>query len=342
MNPGFVRREAALVFGTKEVGEIWNNGVALGVSGYSIPSARRNLSDFENLPIDTPSGGHVPLGQVASVVVNPTPSDITRVNGSNKIDVLANVSGGNLSSAISGVQNRLAQIKLPVGYHFELLGEGSERQVAQRHLLELGIGAAIVILLLLQAAFQSVRLATLMFLTLPVALVGGILAAWTLIGAIDLGALVGLFAVLGIAARNGILLISHFQHLEQREGVQFGPELVLRGASERLSPIMMTALATALALLPLVILGSRSGQEIENPMAIVILGGLISSLVMNLFVLPALYLRLARPGDRGGGPAGGTRVARRGGPEPEREGSRQRGEPLRPKVTAMREHPASA
>jgi CzcA family heavy metal efflux pump len=293
--PGAVRRQAATLLGTQELGEIWNGGVAIGVSGYSVPSARRNLTDLKNLPIDTPTGGHVRLEKVASLVVNSTPSDITRVDGSNKIDVNANVSGsGNLGSATAAVQARLAQVKLPRGYHIELLGEGAERQAAQHRLLLLGLGAAIAILFLLQAAFQSARLATMMFLTLPVALAGGILAAWLFVGSISLGALVGLFAVLGIAARNGILMISHLQHLEEREHEPFGPALVIRGAGERLTPILMTALATALALIPFVIFGNRPGEEIENPMAIVILGGLATSTVMNLFVLPSLYLRFGR------------------------------------------------
>jgi CzcA family heavy metal efflux pump len=295
LTPGAVRRQAAVLLGTVELGEIWSNGVAIGVSGYSVPSARRNLTDIANLPIDRPGGGHVPLGKVANLIVNSTPSDITRVDGSNKIDVNANVSGnGNLGSATAAVEARLAHVKLPQGYHVELLGQGAERQAAQHRLLLLGLGAALAILFLLQAAFQSVRLATLMFLTLPVALAGGILAAWAFVGNISLGALVGLFAVLGIAARNGILMISHLQHLEEREQEPFGPALVIRGASERLAPILMTALATALALLPFVVFGSRPGQEIENPMAIVILGGLATSTVMNLLVLPALYLRFGR------------------------------------------------
>ncbi len=329
LTPGDVRREAAIIFGSVELGEIWSGGVAVGVSGYSVPSARQNLSDVKQLLIDTPGGGHVPLGTVANLVVNSTPSDITRVNGTNKIDVTANVAGNNLGSATSAVEAKLAQVKLPLGYHVELLGEGAERQAAQRRLLEMGLGAAIVILFLLQAAFQSVRLAVVMFLTLPVALVGGILAAWIGVGDIDLGALVGFFAVLGIAARNGILMISHLQHLEREEGEKFGVELVMRGAGERLSPILMTALATALALAPFVIFGQRPGQEIENPMAIVILGGLATSTLMNLFVVPALYLRFGRP--RGSGADWRTELrfgpSQRGGPhrapqpqgEPERE-----------------------
>ncbi len=300
LTPGEVRRAAATYLGSQEVGEIANNGIAIGVTGYSTPDSRRNLTDVAALPIDTPGGGHVPLGRVAQLVVDQTPSDITRVDGTNKIDVTANVTGSNLGGVTDAVQGRLAALRLPLGYHIELLGEAAVRQAAQNRLLLLGLAAVGLILVLLQAAFASFRLALLMFVTLPVALVGAVLAAWIAVGTISLGALVGCFAVLGIAARNGILMISHLQHLERVEGVPFDRELVLRGAGERLSPILMTALATALALLPLVVFGSRPGQEIENPMAIVILGGLATSSLMNLFVIPALYLRFGSP-SRGGG-----------------------------------------
>jgi Cu/Ag efflux pump CusA len=130
-----------------------------------------------------------------------------------------------------------------------------------------------------------------LFFTLPMALVGGLLAAYAGVGQISLGALIGFYTVMGIAARNGIMMVTHFQHLERFEGETFGPALVLRGARERLSPILMTALATGLALLPLVISGDKPGQEIEHPMAIVILGGLVTSTLLNLFVVPVLYLR---------------------------------------------------
>jgi Cu/Ag efflux pump CusA len=150
------------------------------------------------------------------------------------------------------------------------------------------MAAAIVILLLLQAALRSFRLALLTFILLPTALVGGALAVWLTGGILSLGSLVGFLTVFGIAARNGILMISHFQRLE-KEGHDFGPELVLRGASERLAPIMMTATATALALVPLAWAGSIPGHEIEHPMAVVILGGLVTSTLLNLFLLPSLY-----------------------------------------------------
>ena len=339
LTPGAVRRDAAAIFGSQEVGDVVQDGRFFGVSIYSTPASRRSLSDVSNLLIDAPGGGHVALGQVAKLTVSSTPSDITRYNGSNDIDVLANVSGDDLGAVTSAVQARLAKIRLPAGYRFQLLGEAAERQAAQHRLVEMGIGAAIVILFLLQAAFASVRLATIMFLTLPVALVGGVLAAWGALSTISLGALIGFFAVLGIAARNGILMISHLEHLEREEGEPFGAGLVMRGASERLSPIMMTALATALALAPLVIFGDRPGQEIENPMAIVILGGLLTSTLMNLFVLPALYLRFGRPRTLRRDWRAELVIRRRARP---RAVQPEPSEPVRQPVTVIREEPSGA
>jgi len=152
-----------------------------------------------------------------------------------------------------------------------------------------------VILLLLQASFRSWRLAFLSLLTLPVALVGGVIAAYMTSGVLSLGSLVGFLTVMGIAARNGILLINHCQYLEMHEGEDFSRPLVMRGASERLSPILMTTLATGLALVPLVVMGDIPGHEIEHPMAVVILGGLATSTLLNLFIVPSLYLRFAKP-----------------------------------------------
>jgi Cu/Ag efflux pump CusA len=151
------------------------------------------------------------------------------------------------------------------------------------------------IFLILLASFGSVRLATLAFVTLPMALVGGVLAAYYIGGGIiSIGSLVGFFTVLGIVARNGIMMVSHYEHLERHEGMTFGPELVARGSRERLAPILMTALTTGLALVPLVLSGNLPGEEIEYPMSIVILGGLITTTLLNLFVLPSLYLRFGK------------------------------------------------
>ncbi|HEX3493478.1 MAG TPA: efflux RND transporter permease subunit [Streptosporangiaceae bacterium] len=294
LTPGDIRRAAAVMMASEPMSEISRDGALFLVSAWTTPATRSSLSSLRDLPVDTPSGGHVSLGTVASIQVKSTPSQILRENGERYAEVDADVSGRDLGAVTADVKAELARITMPAGYHYALLGEAVERAAAQRRLITYGLAAALAILILLQVAFGSWRLAALLFLTLPMALVGGVLAAWGGLGTITLGALVGFFTVLGIAARNGILLISHFRHLEQHEGEPFGPALVLRGATERLSPIMMTALATALALVPLVIYGNRPGQEIEFPMAIVILGGLLTSTLLNLFVLPALYLRFGR------------------------------------------------
>ena len=216
---------------------------------------------------------------------------------SRKIDVSANVKGRALGAVAKDVERAVRTVPFPMGYHAEVLGENVERQAAQQRLLIAGLVAVTVIFFLLYTSFENWRLALLTFSTLPWALVGGLLAAFFSNGHIlSLGSLVGLLTILGIATRNGIMLISHFQHLEKEEGVPFGPELVLRGARERIAPILMTALTTVLALVPLVIRGDIPGQEIEHPMAMVILGGLLTSTFLNLVVVPSLYLRFGKPG----------------------------------------------
>ena len=291
LKPGDVRRDAATLVAGEEVGDIFRAGKAYDVVVWSPERTRHSFSDIENLPIDLPSGGHIRLGEVATVALQPNPNAIDRQGDSRYLDVGAAVEGRDLGSVVNEIRQKLGSVPLARGYHVELLGEYSERQAAQGRLLESAIIAGLLILLLLQASFRNWRLAVLLFLTLPMALVGGVLAAWLAGGIISLGSLVGFFTVFGIAARNGILLINHCQHLEDQEGMAFGRELVLRGARERLAPILMTSLATGLALVPLVVLGTRPGHEIEHPLAVVILGGLFTSTLLSLFVLPSLYLR---------------------------------------------------
>lgn len=294
LKPGDVRRAASTLVAGEEVGDIFRAGKAYDVVVWSTPETRNNVSSIGNLLMDTPSGQRVRISDVAKVSVEPIPNLIERQGDSRRIDVAANVQGRDLGSAAQEVQEKIAHVDYARGYHAELLGEWAEHQAAQRRLLQSAGIAAIAIMLLLQTSFGSWRLAILSFLTLPMALVGGVLAAYFAGGVVSLGSLVGFFTVFGIAARNGILLINHCQHLEQEEGETFGPALVLRGAKERLSPILMTSLATGLALVPLVVLGDRPGHEIEYPLAIVILGGLVTSTLLNLFVVPSLYLRFGR------------------------------------------------
>jgi CzcA family heavy metal efflux pump len=295
IKPGDVRRIASTYMAGEEVGDIFNTGKAYDVVVWSVPESRASVTDVENLLIDTANGGKVALKNVADVTVAPTAGHVNHEQTARRIHVDANVRGRDLGAVITDVKAALATVQFPQEYHPELLGEYQERQKAQDRLLLFAIAAVIGVFLLLQASFGNTRLAILSFLTLPSALVGGILAAWLGTGVISLGALVGFFTVLGIAARNGIMMINHFQHLERYEGETFGPGLVIRGARERLAPILMTALATGLALVPLAIAGDLPGHEIEHPMAIVILGGLVTSTLLNLFVVPSLYLRFGKP-----------------------------------------------
>ena len=181
------------------------------------------------------------------------------------------------------------------GYRPAFLGEYEEAKASRNRLLSLTAFAVLGIVLLLHADFQSTRIVTLITLTLPFALIGGVLGAFLSGGVISLGSLIGFVTVLGVAARNGIMLMDHYRHLQHEEGVAFGPELALRGAEERLAPILMTALTTGLALVPLVVTGNKPGQEIEYPMAFVILGGLVTATLLNLLVLPPLYAYFGCP-----------------------------------------------
>ena len=291
LKPGDVRRAAATLMNGEEVGDIFRNGKAYDVDVWSTPESRDSITDVLRLPLDTPGGGHVALGRVADVQIRPTPNAIEREGDSRRIDVEASVEGRDLGSVVQDVNTALEGVDFPLGYHAELLGEYAERQAAQSRLLLYALVAVAVVFLLLRVALHTWRLAWLAFLDLPIALAGGVIATYIAGAEVSLGSLVGFFTVLGIAARTGIMMINHFQHLERSEGETFGPDLVLRGARERLSPIMMTALATGLAVIPLVIAGSIPGHEIEHPMAVVIVGGLITSTFRNLFIVPALYLR---------------------------------------------------
>jgi CzcA family heavy metal efflux pump len=309
VKPGDVRRASATLVAGEEVGDIFRDGKSYDVNVWSTPETRHSLTDIRHLLIDTPGGGQVELSKVASVRVRPTPNAIEREGDSRRIDVEASVEGRDLGSVVGDVQRAVEGVDFPLGFHAEFLGEYAERQTAQGRLLLLALVAMVGVFLLLRVALHTWRLAWLDFMDLPVALAGGVLATYLAGGTISLGSLVGFFTVLGIAARTGIMMINHFQHLERVEGETFGRELVLRGARERLSPILMTALATGLAVVPLVIAGNLPGHEIEHPMAIVIVGGLITSTFRNLFIVPAKYLRWGRPATTAPPRPNGTAVA---------------------------------
>jgi len=256
---------------------------------WGIPAVRDDATVLRNLLVETAAGVHVPLGDVADVAIVPAPNEIKREGASRRIDVTCNVVGRDLGSVAREIEQQVRGMEFEQEYHPEFLGEYAARSESQTRLLALSALSLVGILLILHADFGSVRLTALVALTLPFALIGGVIGAVLSGGVLSLGSLVGFVTVLGIAARNGIMLVSHYRHLEVEEGEPFGVDLVLRGSEERLAPILMTALATGLALVPLVIEGNKPGQEIEHPLAVVILGGLVTSTLLNLFLLPALY-----------------------------------------------------
>ena len=295
LKPGDIRRQSSAYIASEEVSDIFTGGRAYDVHVWSIPSSRNSVDDIKALDIDAPTGGKVKLSDVADVSIRQTPNTIQRDGQSRRVDVITNLKpGASLGKAVDSVRSRVHAMNLPEGYTVEILGEGDELKAARTSLLVFGLLALATIFFLLQAAFGSARLAAMAGLLLPTSLVGGIIAIAFVGGLVSLGTLVGLLTVFGIAARNGILMISHFEHLEHEEGVKFGPDLVIRGALERLAPILMTALATGLAIVPLIVTGAAPGQEIEHPMAVVILGGLVTSTLLNLFIIPSLYLRFAK------------------------------------------------
>jgi Cu/Ag efflux pump CusA len=292
IKPGDVRRAEAALLSGLHVGDLFEEQKVFEVVVWGTPETRESLTSIRELLIDTPGGGHVRLGDVADVRIVPNLNVIKREAVSRRLDVEANVRGGDSVAVAAEVDRRLNEIQWPLEYHAEVLGNYADRQAARNRVLAFALAAAVGTFLLLQACFGSWRLGTLAFLALPVALVGGVLAAALGGGMLLLGSLAGFLAVLGIAARQGIVLIKHYQHLERHEGETFGPGLVLRGTREQLAPILTTAVTTAAAFLPLVLFGDIAGLEIAHPMAIVVLGGLVTSTLLYLFVVPALYLSL--------------------------------------------------
>lgn len=291
---GHVRRASTTLLKGLKVGEVYEGQRKFDVVVWGTPSTRTDVESIRGLPVDTPLGGQVRLGDVADVAIVPTPNEIKRENASRRIDITCNVQGRDLGSVAREIEEKVRGVRFDQEYHPEFPGEYAARQESTRKLIGLGLVALLGIVLLLYVDFQSWRPTLLVVLTIPFALVGGVFAVLLSGGVLSLGSLVGFVTVLGIAARNGIMMVSHFRHLELEEGMAFGPDLVVRGALERLSPILMTALATGLALVPLVIAGEKAGHEIEHPLAVVILGGLVSSTLLNLFLVPPLYAAFGR------------------------------------------------
>jgi Cu/Ag efflux pump CusA len=291
LTAGEVRRQAQTLVVQQKVGEIYREQKAFDVAIWGEPAVRGNIHALRDLMIQSPAGAPVRLADIADVEIVPAPNEVKRENGQRRLDVTLNVSGADLGTVARGVEAAVGKVPFATGYHPEVLGEHAALRESRQRLWTTGALCFVGVLLLVWIEFRSRRITTLVGVSLPFALVGGVVAVALTGGVLSLGSLVGFVKVIGIAARNGIMLLSHYRHLEHEEGMAFGRDLVLRGAEERLVPILMTAACAGLALVPLIVAGNAPGHEIEHPMAIVILGGLISSTVLNLFLMPALYAR---------------------------------------------------
>jgi len=291
LKPGDVRRAATTLVSGLEVGNLFDEQKVFEVVVWGTPNTRRNLTSIQELLIETPSRGYVPLKDVADVRIRPTATEIHRDMAARRMDVTASVRGRDLAAVAADIERGLKGIQFPLEYRAELLGEYADRLAAQKRVLTFGVAAAIGIFLLLQAFFRSWPLATVVFVTLPMALVGGALAAFVAEdGLLSLGSIAGFVALLGIAVRNGVTLVNRYRHLEQHDGEVFGAELVRRGTRDQSAPILMTAVTTALAFLPLAVFGDIAGLEIMRPMAVVILGGLVTTTLFSLVGVPAMYV----------------------------------------------------
>jgi len=243
-------------------------------------------------PIDTPAGAAVPVRLLADVRREEGPNMILRENVQRRIVISCNVAGRDLGSVVRDIQGAVGQsVVMPAGYRVDYGGQFESQQSASERLMALGVLVVAGLFMLLVVAFGHPRDAALIMLNLPLALIGGVLGVYLAGGVLNVATMIGFITLFGIATRNGIMLVSHIHHLRDHEGVTDFREAVERGARERLIPILMTAMAAGLALVPLALGGGKSGSEIQTPMAIVILCGLVTSTVLNMFVVPTLYLK---------------------------------------------------
>jgi Cu/Ag efflux pump CusA len=289
VSPGEVRRAAATLLSGVSVGSLFDDQKVFEVVVRGTANVRNSPDSLRDLLIDTPEGGHVRLGDVANVAVVSSPANIQHDSVQRYIDVGAGIQGRDISAVTADIDVALAGMQLPLEYHAEVLGSYAAHQATEHQLLGLSIAALIAVLLLLQVAFMSWKLAGLAWLSLPAALTGGLITALAGGGVITLGALAGLMAVFGLAARSGIAQIRVLQLLERDAGQPLSAAQLRQAASQRLIPVMTTALAVVLAVTPLAILGPVAGNEILHSMALVIIGGVATATCVNLLVLPALY-----------------------------------------------------
>ena len=276
------------------VSQVYEKGKSFDLTVRVKDDLRDEMEKIRNLMIDTGDGQKIPLNYVAEIRSAMGPNTISRENVKRKIVISANVADRDLRSVVNDIQAQVdAQIKLPEGYHIEYGGQFESEQAASRTLALTSFMSIVVIFLLLYHEFRNVKESAIILINLPLALIGGVFALLITTGEVSIPAIIGFISLFGIATRNGMLLISHYNHLQQEEG--YGVyDSVIRGSLDRLNPILMTALSSALALIPLALSGDLPGNEIQSPMAKVILGGLLTSTFLNGFIIPIVYLMMHR------------------------------------------------
>jgi copper/silver efflux system protein len=288
MTVGQLAEAIDVAFNGEAVSQVLEEGRSVDLVVRFPEEVRANAGAIANVAFDTPSGQRVPLSQLATVTVTRGPNTISREDVQRKIVVQANVAGRDLGSTVADIQRVVAErVTLPAGYHVTYGGQFEAQAESTRTLASLSLLSVAAIFLILYAEFRSTKTAALVMANLPLALIGGVLAVLLTGRVVSIASLVGFVTLFGIATRNGILLVSHYRQL-LGEGATFR-DAVVRGSLERLSPILMTALTAGLALIPLALGGGEPGNELQTPMAIVILGGLLSATALNMLVLPALY-----------------------------------------------------
>ncbi len=298
LKPGDIRRATAVLVAGIPVGSYYQQQQIFDVTVWSEPSVRRNVTAIRDLLLDTPSGGQVPLDKVATVSVQPAPTMIAHDQVSRYTDVTAGFRGGDVGAALKSIDAKVQALTLPLGYHVEVSSVLQQQRGVDLRVWLYVLAVAAGVFLLLQAAFRSWGRAALLFFTLPLAGAGGALAALLAGRLLTVGALIGFVVVFGVAVRQGILLVSRVRELEQADGVANGADLVVRACREAAFPVAVTAVGLALVMLPFVVRGDIAGMEILRPLALVVLGGLVTWVFYTLFVLPGLYLSLVLRGRR--------------------------------------------
>ena len=298
VTPAHLAEAIDVAFAGEVVSQVLEERRALDLVVRFAPEYRGSLEAVRDARVNTPVGSSVALKTLADVRFDLGPNAISREDVQRKIVVQSNVAGRDVGSVVEDIRQRVrSEVALPAGYHVEYGGQFEAAGAATQTIGLMSLLSLVAIFLLLFVEFGAIRQVLLVMVNLPLALVGGVLAVWLTDGVLNVATLVGFITLFGIAIRNGILMVSHYNHLLE-QGVVLR-QAVIQGSMERLSPIMMTALTAGLALLPLALSGGEPGNEIQSPMAIVVLGGILTSLALNMVVVPVLFLRYGKVETRG-------------------------------------------